>query len=621
MDMKGIARCRVRTPALLPLVLLLVAPVLVPEGAGLPAKDRVYVDQWSPTRSELIIADGDGAHPRKLIPGASIDYNASFSDDGQWVVFTSERHGSADIFRVRTTGMGLERLTDDPAYDDQGVLSPDGRSLAFVSTRGDGSTDIYILDLNTRKSRNLTKATGSDFRPAWSPDGRTIAFSSDRGTSVQMSKGRWEQLHATSLYLVGADGQGLRKLATPDGQAIGSPKWSSDGQRIVFYELAVAQTFDVRQLQDQATADSRIVSIDVATGTRREHATGRGLKVSPQLLGGDRVGYLVKAGPTATITFSTGEKGHAGDIGGPAWTRDGARLVYHSGQIATIPEPRAPGQTLASIDPRIDLRFASGFPAVSSDGRHLVLSERTGRNNPDDRTALVVWQSDGTSPRRIYRAEGSVMGPHWSPDGRQIVFGAGTFFLGRTRPAQIMVVGADGSGGRALTTGPGNAGFPSWSPDGTSIVYRFWTDTAGGLRVVNIADGSTRTLTEGYDNFPMWSPRGDVIAFSRLAHGEFDIYTIRPDGSGLKQLTQAPGNDSHPAWSADGAFILFSSSRLGFRDEAALFDIPQPYGELFIMNADGSNQRTLTDNRWEEGTPAWVPSGRKERTAVTSSAR
>ena len=99
----------------------------------------------------------------------------------------------------------------------------------------------------------------------------------------------------------------------------------------------------------------------------------------------------------------------------------------------------------------------------------------------------------------------------------------------------------------------------------------------------------------------------DRIVFSRLANDDFDIFSIRPDGSGLKQLTTSAGNDSHPAWSADGEHILFSSSRFGFKDEAPLSDIPQPYGELFIMRADGSEQRALTDNRWEEGTPAWQP--------------
>ena len=134
-----------------------------------------------PLRSELMIADADGSNPRKLVPGMEIDYNASFSHDGEWVVFTSDRSGSADIYRVRLDGRDLERLTDSPAFDDQAALSPDNRSLAFASSRG-GSTDIYIMDLASREIRNLTNAPGGDFRPSWSPDGQTIAFSSDRDT-------------------------------------------------------------------------------------------------------------------------------------------------------------------------------------------------------------------------------------------------------------------------------------------------------------------------------------------------------------------------------------------------------------------------------------------------------
>jgi Tol biopolymer transport system component len=163
----------------------------------------------------------------------------------------------------------------------------------------------------------------------------------------------------------------------------------------------------------------------------------------------------------------------------------------------------------------------------------------------------------------------------------------------------------DGSGARALTTGPGNAGFPSWSPDGKQVVYRFWTDdAAAGLRIINVSDGSVRTLTTGYDNFPSWSVQGRIV-FSRFVNDEFHIFAINPDGTSLTQLTKGPFDDSHPAWSADGGHVLFSSSRFGFKDEAPLADIPQPYGELFIMRADGSEQQPLTDNRWEEGTPAW----------------
>jgi TolB protein len=132
------------------------------------------------------------------------------------------------------------------------------------------------------------------------------------------------------------------------------------------------------------------------------------------------------------------------------------------------------------------------------------------------------------------------------------------------------------------------------------------------LRILNIGDGSIQTLTTEPDNFPHWSPTADVIEFTRADEGGYDIFSIRADGSMLKQLTTAPGNDAHAVWSPDGKFLLFGSGRLDFEDESPespLYDAaPQPYAELFIMNADGSNQRPLTDNKWEDGTPAWQPS-------------
>ena len=169
-----------------------------------------------------------------------------------------------------------------------------------------------------------------------------------------------------------------------------------------------------------------------------------------------------------------------------------------------------PGRQLHGVvtEPGFELAHASGWPAVSPDGQTLVVSERTPSS---DRMALVMWDVDGTNPRRVYQDDVTVMGLEWSPDGRWLTFGAGGFFLNRSRqPAAIMILKADGSDVRAVTTGPGNAGFPSWSPDGTEIVYRYWTENerGEGLRVVDVATGTSRVLTTAYDTLPFWSPKG-----------------------------------------------------------------------------------------------------------------
>jgi dipeptidyl aminopeptidase/acylaminoacyl peptidase len=101
---------------------------------------------FPPSDTDIFVAAGDGTSVRPLATDPALDYNASFSPDGRWIVFTSHRGGSADINRIRPDGSDLERLTDDPAFDDQAAISPDGKSVAFVSTRR-GRADIWTLDL------------------------------------------------------------------------------------------------------------------------------------------------------------------------------------------------------------------------------------------------------------------------------------------------------------------------------------------------------------------------------------------------------------------------------------------------------------------------------------------
>ena len=152
---------------------------------------RLLIQRIGPSACTIHIANADGSGERQLLTTSGLDYNASLSPDGQAIVFTSERDGSADLYRARVDGSGLERLTSDPAYDDQASWSPDGKSIAFVSTRGSGTTDIWVLDVATRRTRNLTAHGGGDFRPSWSPDGQWIVFSSDRGTQVERKPDEW----------------------------------------------------------------------------------------------------------------------------------------------------------------------------------------------------------------------------------------------------------------------------------------------------------------------------------------------------------------------------------------------------------------------------------------------
>ena len=566
------------------------------------AKERILVHRIGASESTLFIAKADGSDERPLLPTSGLDYNASFSADGKWIIFTSERGGSADIYRVHPDGSGLERLTDDPAYDDQAALSPDGKQLAFVSSRGTGSADIWTLDLQTKKARNLTHAPGS-FRPCWSPDGKWIALSSDRNTSVRrLDAERFAQVHAVSIYVMRTDSTDARRL-TPTDKFAGSPKWSSDGKRVVFYEMEIHDTYNAMRPGFGIPVDSQIISVDVATGARQEHTSGPGLKVSPQYLSENRIGYVIKAGPRMGLAFTTGDQGASGKMRNASWSRDGKWVVYQKWSY-DWPQNRR----LFSIDPEFDLADSAPFPAYSHDGKKLAVTNLG--TGIVAMPSVSVMDADGTNAKLIFPGEEGALAlaPQWSPKDDWIAFGVGFYFVPHARPARVMLMRPDGSELHEVTKTAGNSGFPSWSPDGKRIVYRFWSESEYGLRIINLDDGSTTQLTSGFDNFPGWSPKGDLIEFTRFSEGDFDIYTIRPDGTGLRRLTTSPGNDAHAIWSPDGKHILFSSARFGVKDEAPLYDdIPQPYAELFVMNADGSGQRPLTDNQWEDGTPAWAP--------------
>ena len=562
----------------------------------------------------LVIAAADGSAEHPLVTPADLDYDAAWAPDGSSIVFTSERNGSADLYRVKPDGTALERLTNHAAYDDQAAFSPDGRQLVFVSTRAAGTADLWTMNLATRQAKALTSGAGGDFRPSWSPDGRWIAFSSDRASNLPPAHGRWEHLQLADIYVVHPDGSGLKAI-TPHGGFCGSPKWTADSKRVVAYCMTAEQTLDNRRAAPEHPEDTRIVSVDVESGAMADLPSGPGVKFNPSLLRGDVVAYIRRDGPDRGIYYSNGKRGPAGEVRTAAWSPDGTQVVFHK----RVTFQRKPLAATWSRDPQYALTLAGGGSSFSPTGDRIAY---VGGATNAKGAPLMIADVDGATPREAYRDPArNVLGPQWSPDGQQIIFGVGIFdaffngFHGQfLKPgdrveggAQVAIVNADGSGFRELTSGSNNNGFPSMSPDGRRFVYRTFGADGDGLRIMDIATKQVTSIGDGYDNFPLWSPRGDVIMFSRQVNGDYEIYSIKPDGTGLKRLTNARGNDAHMAWSPDGTHIAFASTRMGFKDEMTYTDAPQPYGEIFVMRADGSDLRQLTDNQWEEGTPAWRP--------------
>ncbi|MFG2427452.1 TolB family protein [Streptomyces sp. NPDC048590] len=588
-------------------------------------KGVMLMNRIGPSASTLYIADADGSNERRLLPTGAFEYHAAFSADGASVFFTSERtgDGNSGLYRAKSDGSGVTALVVDSAMNDWAVPSPDGTKVAYVSTSGDHKAHIWVLDLATGKRTNLTgtKALAGDpaspdcqFRPSWSPDSQWIAFSSDRNTTWRgHSDGKgWEHTQELSVYVIRPDGTGFRQVATKEGYCLGSPKWSPDGSRIVFYEITVEGTWGAHRPEAIGTVESQIVSVDVATGGRTEHTSGAGLKVAPQYLSATEIGYLVKGGANEGLAYTGGARPAVKRaLRSPVWSADGKSVIYEKPDYTT----RALDKPLYSWDSDWDYRFCDVFPVVSRSGRLAITSKQSGNSS------IVTMRADGSDQKVVFdsatsdldqgQLEHGLAGafrPAWSPDGKWIAFGLGGWFQTRaTAKAVVVRVPVDGSSAaQVLTDGSVNAGFPSYSADGTKLVYRLW-GAQMGLRILDLKTGATTVLTTESDNLPDWSPDGKLILFTRKTSAtNFDVCTIKPDGTGLKILTTTGANDGHAVWNPDGR-ILYNSGMYGFREEAALYDDTfQPYGQIFSMKADGSGIKMLTDSQWEDSMPIYL---------------
>jgi Tol biopolymer transport system component len=223
---------------------------------------------------------------------------------------------------------------------------------------------------------------------------------------------------------------------------------------------------------------------------------------------------------------------------------------------------------------------------------------------------LYLLDLPGGRRRRLTSSPAADLSPTWAPDGARLAFRSD-----RDGNDEVYVMDADGSRQRNLTRNPASDYSPAWSPDGRRIAFASARadPTGNDLWLMDADGGHPRPLVhqDGIDEYPVWSPDGSRLAFNcslgRVLPwqvGDFEVCVVNADGSGLRRITEAPGLSAAGGWSADGRRIVFDSSRDQDPDGVS------SCGDLFVMNADGSDLTRLTNGPASDCGPSFTPDGR-----------
>jgi len=245
-------------------------------------------------------------------------------------------------------------------------------------------------------------------------------------------------------------------------------------------------------------------------------------------------------------------------------------------------------------------------------------------NPNNDKSEIKAIQTDGRIGPTIPNTTGAATAG-WSPDGKRIAYIVHHGDL----DWPMYVVGTDGKNLQRLTQG--NLDYsPSWSPDSTQIAF----SRNGNLWVMRVSDdpqpvvSDLRQLTTDPKELVWgiaWSPDGTQIAFdSQMGDPKgtasynnpttTEIYLINADGSNLRKLTDNHVIDAGPGWSPDGKHIVFFSNRDGdpnYTMKKAFSAKNDGAFQIYSVTADGQNIQRLTNTPANNMQPAWSPDGKQ----------
>ena len=518
-------------------------PALSPDG-----KQLAFV--W---RGDIWVSPISGGRGYPVTSHVDFDGYPIFSPDGKWIAFTSTRNGNADIFVVPAAGGTARQITFSAGGETATDWTPDGKYLLFVGRRDTVNTGIFSIDVATLRFKRLTEDYKGLSEATYSPDGKTLAF---QRSGFPWTRPRYHGSGAAQVWTLNlADGK--RTSVVQDEKQHLWPRFLPGGKQVVTVTVGDltpnAQWLNkpLPPLRDSAARTPNLWAFS---------ADGKG--------GGKQLTHFV-----------------GGSVRAPAVARQSGDIVFEYGEdlYRLAPGGKDPQKITVycggedkqnNVQRQVFTNSDVEESEISADGKTFgflirgdlwtipVDKEKTNRNADD-----AVRLTDYPGFDRDF---------NWSKDNKQVFF-----VSDRSGNDRVFALDVDTKKVRPLWEGKDDARAPLPTPDGKMVA--FWVrgrETAAGLYVKPAAPSQAGIPAKRIIAVPgplqgefSFSPDNKWIAFTRsgIESGGLNIYLAPVDGSKLPvNVTRLNASHTQPTWSPDGKYLFFQSNR----DDNGLYVLP-----------------------------------------------
>jgi tricorn protease len=573
---------------------------------------------------DIWVVESAGGVARAVTTHRAHDIGPVFSPDGKWIAFSSNRHGSYNVFVIPVQSGKPRRLTFDSANELVTGWTPDGKNVLFASTRSASwpvDADLYTVPVEGGRPTRVTHAGGRE--GTFAPDGKRLAYV--RGPGAWYRKG-YRGSSNDDIWVCDADGNNNRQVTAFAGQD-NSPMWSADGRWIYYVSDVHGIPANIVRVPADANKDAKPqqITFHKDDGVRKARIGGGGNWIVYEC-GADL--YLVSTRDGATPRKLLIEV-HADDK-----SNTERQESFTNNATEFVPAPDDSALIFAVHGELFLLPIRSGAKPVrmthTTAFNHAVqwapdmskavfLSDKDGHDNvylveSDDPEHPKFLEARRFKTKQLTHFKEAASGVTFSPDGKRISF---------IRAGRLFTMNPDGGDTKEVVAQPMVIDY-EWAPDAKWIVYAGMNGSfASELYVIPAtgatADNPARNITR-YATFNAgvtWSADGKTLAFRSNRRGNPDgLFVLplhKPTAPGVTEkppavppVVEFDWDDLHlrarsittmavgeAAISPDGKRVAFSATSGGSTD-------------LWVANADGSQLTRMTVGNVRPQQLAWA---------------